>query len=138
MRRPPIDERLKAIPLFQRLTDRQLACVGTLATVLDIGAGRELIREGHVGREFFLVVEGEAEVTRDGEHLATLGPGTFFGETALLLDQPRNATVAAKTDMVVEVIERRDFKGLLEEYPDLYAPLLAATAQQLGDEPGIT
>ena len=84
------------------------------------------------------MVEGEAEVTREGEHLATLGPGTFFGETALLLDQPRNATVAAKTDMVVEVIERRDFKGLLEEYPDLYAPLLAATAQQLGDEPGIT
>lgn len=136
MRRPPIDERLKAIPLFQHLSDKQLAAVGTLATLLDISAGRELIREGQVGREFFLVVDGEAEVTRDGEHLATLGAGTFFGETALLLDQPRNATVVAKTDMVVEVIERRDFKGLLEEYPDLYAPLLAATAQQLADEPG--
>lgn len=138
MRRAPIDERLTAIPLFQKLTDKQLSTVASLATVLDIGAGRELIREGQVGREFFLVVEGEAEVTRDGEHVATLGPGTFFGETALLLDQPRNATVVATTDMVVEVIERRDFKGLLEEYPDLYAPLLAATAQQLADGPETT
>lgn len=133
MRRAPIDERLTAIPLFQNLSDKQLSTVAGLATVLDIGAGRELIREGQVGREFFLVVEGEAEVTRAGEHVATLGPGTFFGETALLLDQPRNATVVATTDMVVEVIERRDFKGILEEYPDLYAPLLAATAQQLAE-----
>ena len=136
MRRAPIDERLRAIPLFQHLTDKQLASVGGLATVLDIAVGRELIQEGQVGREFFLVVEGEAEVTRDGQHVATLGPGTFFGETALLLDQPRNATVVAKTNMVVEVIERLDFKGLLEKYPDLYAPLLAATAEQLADGPG--
>lgn len=138
MRRAPIDERLTAIPLFQHLTDKQLSTVASLATVLDIGAGRELIREGQVGREFFLVVDGEAEVTRAGEHVATLGPGAFFGETALLLDQPRNATVVATTDMVVEVIERRDFKGLLEEYPDLYAPLLAATAQQLDEGSGTT
>lgn len=131
MRKPPIDERLAAIPLFEHLSTKQLACVGSLATVLDIAAGRELIHEGATGREFFLVVEGEAEVRRAGEVIATLGPGTFFGETALLLDQPRNATVVAATDMVVEVIERRDFKGLLEEYPDLYAPLLEATAAQL-------
>ena len=136
MRRPPIDERLAAIPLFEHLDNRQLASVRALATVLDIDAGRELIREGATGREFFLVVEGEAEVSRDGVVVATLGPGTFFGETALLLDQPRNATVTAKTDMVVEVIERRDFKGLLEEYPDLYAPLLQATAHQLAENDG--
>lgn len=136
MRRSPIDERLAAIPLFEHLDHRQLASVGALATVLDISAGRELIREGANGREFFLVAEGEAEVSRGGEVVATLGPGTFFGETALLLDQPRNATVTAKTDMVVEVIERRDFKGLLEAYPDLYAPLLQATAHQLAENEG--
>ncbi len=136
MRRPPIDERLAAIPLFEHLDNRQLASVAALATVLDIDAGRELIREGATGREFFLVAEGEAEVVRGGEVVATLGPGTFFGETALLLDQPRNAAVRAKTDMVVEVIERRDFKGLLEEYPDLYAPLLEAVARQLAANEG--
>ena len=134
MRRPPIDERLATIPLFEHLDKRQLASIGGLATVLDVSAGRELIREGATGREFFLVVEGEAEVSRDGAVIATLGPGSFFGETALLLDQPRNATVTAKSDMVVEVIERRDFKGLLEKYPDLHAPLLEATARQLAEK----
>lgn len=65
--------------------------------------------------------------------VATRGPGTFFGETALLLDQPRNATVVALTDMTIEVIDRRDFKRLLDENPDLHAPLLEATAQRLAE-----
>ena len=60
MRRPPIDERLAAIPLFAGLDARQLTCVASLATPIDVGAGRELIREGQTGREFFLVIEGEA------------------------------------------------------------------------------
>ena len=85
------------------------------------------------GREFLVVVEGEAEVRRDGEVIATRGPGTFFGETALLLDRPRNASVVAKTDMTIEVIDRQDFRRLLEEYPDLYAPLLEAMAQRLAE-----
>jgi len=131
MRKGPIDERLAAIPLFANLSNKQLADVGGLATVIDVSAGRELIHEGALGREFFLVVDGEAEVSQGGEVIARLGPGTFFGETALLLDQPRNASVVAATDMQVEVIERRDFKDLLAEFPDLYAPLLAAAAAQL-------
>lgn len=131
MRKGPIDERLAAIPLFANLSNKQLVAVGGLATVVDVSAGRELIHEGAVGREFFLVVDGEAEVSRDGEVVARLGPGTFFGETALLFDQPRNANVVAATDMQVEVIERRDFKDLLAEFPELYAPLLAAAAEQL-------
>lgn len=133
MRRAPIDERLANIPLFANLSKKQLAALGGLATVVDVGAGRELIHQGGVGREFFLVVEGEAEVRRDGEVIAHRGPGTFFGETALLFDQPRNASVVALTDMQVEVIERRDFAELLLDFPDLYAPLLEAAAAQLAE-----
>ena len=52
---------------------------------------------------------------------------------ALLFDRPRNASVVARTDMTVEVIERKDFRRLLDEFPDLYAPLLEATAQRLAE-----
>jgi len=131
MRHSAGNERLAAIPLFGSLSAKQLAAVDQLVTTTDVPAGRELIREGEPGREFILVVEGEAEVRRDGEVLATRGPGSFFGETALPLDQPRNASVVAVTPMTIEVIDRRDFKRLLEEHPDLHAPLLDATAQRL-------
>lgn len=131
MRQSAGNERLAAIPLFGSLSAKQLAAVDQLVTTTDVPAGRELITQGAPGQEFILVVEGEAEVRRDGEVLATRGPGSFFGETALLLDQPRNASVVAVTPMTIEVIDRRDFRRLLEEHPDLHAPLLEATAQRL-------
>jgi len=137
MRKRAGTEQLAKIPLFKNLSAKQLAAVDGLMTPLDIGSGRELIREGERGREFFVVVDGEAEVRRDGEVIAVRGPGAFFGEIALLFDRPRNASVFARTDMTVEVIERKDFRRLLDEFPDLYAPLLEATAQRLAevDEP---
>jgi CRP-like cAMP-binding protein len=131
MRNRAGNERLAKIPLFQHLSAKQLAAVDALVTALDVPPGRVLIRQGEPGREFIVVVEGEAEVLRDGEVIATRGPGNFFGETALLLDQPRNASVVAKTAMTIEVIDRQDFRRLLEEYPDLHAPLLEAAAQRL-------
>ena len=126
-------DRLAKIPLFQKLSAKQLAAVDGLVTTIDVAAGRELIRQGEPGREFVVVVDGEAEVRRDGEVIAARGPGTFFGEMALLLDRPRNASVVATTDMTIEVIDRQDFRRLLEEFPDLHAPLLAATAQRLAE-----
>jgi CRP-like cAMP-binding protein len=125
------NDRLAKIPLFQSLSAKQLAVVDGLVTTIDVSAGRELIRQGEPGREFFLVISGEAEVRRDGEVIAIRGGGSFFGEMALLLDRPRNASVVAKTDMTIEVIDRQDFRRLLEEYPDLHAPLLEATAERL-------
>jgi CRP-like cAMP-binding protein len=124
---------LAKIPLFQNLSAKQLAAVDALVTTIDVPPGRELMLQGETGREFVVVVAGEAEVRRDGEVIATRGPGTFFGETALLLDRPRNASVVAKSDMTIDVIDRQDFRRLLEEYPDLYAPLLEAAAQRLAE-----
>ena len=122
---------LADIPLFAKLSRKQLAAVDQLLTTIDVKQGRELIREGETGREFMMVIDGEAEVRRNGEVLAVRGPGTFFGETALLLSQPRNASVVARTDMTIDVIDRAAFRRLLEDHPDLYAPLLEATAQRL-------
>ncbi len=133
MRHRAGNERLAKIPLFQNLSAKQLAAVDGLVTTIDVAAGRELIRQGETGREFIVVVAGEAEVRRDGHVLAVRGPGTFFGETALLLDRPRNASVVATTDMTIEVIDRQAFRQLLHDYPDLHAPLLEATAERLAD-----
>ena len=133
MRNKSGNERLGTIPLFQNLSAKQLAAVDALVTTIDVPAGRELIRQGEAGREFVIVVTGEAEVLRDGAVIATRGEGSFFGETALLLDQPRNASVVAKTAMTIDVIDRQDFRRLLEEYPDLHAPLLEATAQRIAE-----
>jgi CRP-like cAMP-binding protein len=132
MRKRAGDE-LGRIPLFQHLSAKQLAAVDGLVTTIDVAAGRVLIRQGESGREFLVVVDGEAEVRRDGDVIAVRGPGTFFGEMALLLDRPRNASVVAKTAMTIDVIERNDFRRLLDEYPDLHAPLLEATAQRLAE-----
>ena len=122
---------LADIPLFQSLSPKQLAAVDALVTTIDVPAGRVLIRQGEPGREFVVVIEGDAEVHRDGDVIATRGAGSFFGETALLLDQPRNASVVAKTAMTIDVIDRQDFRRLLEEYPELHAPLLEAAARRL-------
>jgi CRP-like cAMP-binding protein len=127
------NERLGNIPLFQNLSAKQLAAVDRLVTTVDVAAGRELIRQGETGREFIVVVNGEAEVRRDGEVIAVRGSGSFFGEMALLLKRPRNASVVARTEMTIEVIDRQDFRRLLEEFPDLHAPLLEATAQRLAE-----
>jgi CRP-like cAMP-binding protein len=126
-------ERLAKIPLFRSLSAKQLAAVDGLVTTIDVAPGRELIRQGETGREFVVVIAGEAEVRRDGEVIAVRGPGTFFGEMALLPDRPRNASVVATTDMTIEVIDRQDFRRLLKEFPDLHAPLLEATAQRLAE-----
>jgi CRP-like cAMP-binding protein len=124
---------LAKIPLFQNLSAKQLAAIDGLVTTIDVAPGRELIRQGELGREFVVVVDGEAEVRRDGEVIAVRGPGSFFGEMALLLERPRNASVVARTDMTIDVIDRQDFRRLLEEFPDLHAPLLEATAQRLAE-----
>ncbi len=81
--------------------------------------------------KFFVVISGEAEI-RKGDHVVAFrGPNDFYGEISLLLDRPRTATVVARSDMTLEVIERRDFKQLLADHPELYEPLLTAMAERL-------
>ena len=91
--------RLKSIPLFKDVPDEELAQIAPFAQEVTVDAGRELVREGDFSYEFMAIEEGEAEVTRDGEHVADLGPGDFFGEMGLLEKTLRNATVTAKTPM---------------------------------------
>jgi len=113
--RIPAEEmaRLRATDLFAPLPSQALERVARDLVPLDVPAGDVLIREGEPGRRFYVVTAGRAIVTRDGATIAERGPGDYFGEVALLLDQPRNATVTAVTDLRVFVLERDEFLRVL-------------------------
>jgi CRP-like cAMP-binding protein len=130
-RQESTDERLARIPLFEGLSKRQLSQVSSLMTPLDLKAGKVLARQGEVGREFLILLEGQVEVARDGKIIAVRGPGDFIGEIALLDNRPRTATVTARTDVVVEVLNRGEFASLLAEAPELSAQVMATMARRL-------
>src|SRR6476646_10746374 len=97
-------ELIKSAPLFDNCSKKELQQIARIADELDIRAGKVMIREGERGREFFVIISGEVEVRRKGRKMATLGPGSFVGEMALLSKIPRVATVTATTPLDVLVI----------------------------------
>jgi len=98
-----------------------------------VPAGRTIISQGDLGQEFALIVSGEAQVIKDGVVVATIGPGTYFGEVALLDSVPRTASVVAATDLVLEVLDRRGFNTLLDDLPQLSRSLLTGMAHRLSE-----
>jgi CRP-like cAMP-binding protein len=118
-RRTPLDaSRLKSIPLFQDVPDEELGQIATFAQEVTVDQGRELVREGDFSYEFMAIEEGEAEVTRHGDHVNDLGPGDFFGEMGLLEKTLRNATVTAKTQMKLVTLTGWDLKRMERHIPD--------------------
>jgi CRP/FNR family cyclic AMP-dependent transcriptional regulator len=110
--------RLKSIPLFEEVGDEELAQISPFATEVSVEEGRELVREGDFSYEFMAIEEGEAEVTRAGEHVANLGPGDFFGEMGLLERTLRNATVTAKTPVRLVTLTGWDLKRVERAAPE--------------------
>ena len=105
-------EQVQQTKLFANCTKDELRIIASLTTMKDVASGAVLAEQGKVGREFFVVTEGSATASRNGEWLAELGPGSFFGELALLDGGPRTATVVADTDMTLLVLSRTEFKSL--------------------------
>ncbi len=126
-------DHLASVPLFAGLSKKELQEVARAADEIDVEAGKELVTEGRTGHEFFLIVGGEATVKRHNRRIATLGPGDYFGELALLDRGPRSATVFAGTDMRLLVLGQREFAGLLETLPGIASKLLRAMAKRLRD-----
>ena len=122
---------LRGIRLFAGCTATELA---RLAQLFDEGwraAGTTLVREGRPGSEFYVIVAGRAEATLRGQHLATLGPGDFFGEMSLLEVAPRAATVVAETDLSLLVLEPRGFASLLAVAPTVGMKMMRSMSQRL-------
>src|SRR5918995_4358782 len=89
-------EALKRAPLFEGLSRKELVELARVTEDLEIPPGKVLCKEGEIGHEFFVIVDGEVEVTRKGKRVATRAGGEFFGEIALLEKTRRTATVTAK------------------------------------------
>jgi CRP-like cAMP-binding protein len=117
---------LKTIPLFGSLGRRELERLSRWADEVDLEAGKHVVDQGRLAYEFFVIVDGTAEVLRDGEHVNDLGPGDFFGEMALESHDRRSATVTATTALRVAVMLERDFHEMEAEMPEVAARIREA------------
>jgi CRP-like cAMP-binding protein len=121
-------DHLASVSLFSACSKKELQAVARASDQVDLAAGRALCEQGSIGREAFVILEGKAEVKRNGRKVATLGPGDTFGELALLDHGPRTATVTAVTPLKVLVIGAREFAGILDEVPPIAHKLLKSLA----------
>jgi CRP/FNR family cyclic AMP-dependent transcriptional regulator len=119
------------VPLFAGLSKSERGQVASIADEIDFPADKVLIREGERGREFFVLLEGEADVVRKGKKLATRRPGEFFGEIALVSSLPRIATVKTREPVRTLVIRDVDFRALLQRTPAIAVKVLQAVADRL-------
>ena len=122
---------LKRAPLFDGLSKKELVALARVTEDLEIPAGGVLCKEGETGQEFFVIVDGKIEVSRNGRPLAGRGGGDFVGEIALLEDVPRTATVKAKTKLRVFVLTRKDFRHLIDENPSVERKVMRALARRV-------
>lgn len=124
-------EALKRIPLFEGLSRKELVELARITEDVEVPEGKVLCKEGELGHEFFVIIDGEAEVTRRGKRLATDRGGEFFGEIALLENGPRVATVTAKTPLRFFVLTSQDFRRLLDRNPKVERKVLHTLARRV-------
>lgn len=122
---------IRSLPLFADCTPEEIAEVAAIADEIDLPAGRILATEQAVGREFVVLVDGEADVLHGDRHVATLSAGDFFGEIALMTGRRRTATVVARTPVRALVVEVHAFLRLMEDAPGIRAKVQRAMADRV-------
>jgi CRP-like cAMP-binding protein len=122
---------IKRVPLFEKLSKQGLQEVASVADEIDLPEGKALTTEGERGREFFVLLDGGAEVRQRGKRIATLGRGDFLGEIALVTKLPRTATVTTTSPVRALVITERDFTALLKRSPAVGQGVLQALGERL-------
>ena len=123
--------RVRDIPIFKHLSKSELQRLADWLQVQSVPAGHQLVREGAFAHEFFLIEDGEAVVLQDGERIAALGPGDFFGEIGLLETERRTASVVATTPMEVIVMFQPEFEQMKKELPTVADQVQAAIRARL-------
>ncbi len=122
---------LRGVSLFSACSNRELSRIASLADEIDVPEGRVLTRQGDVGREFFVVVDGRARASVRGRKSQRLRAGDSFGEMSLLDQGPRSATVTADTDMHLLVLDSRSFFALIEDVPSVARKIMRVLAERL-------
>ena len=131
LRRDAKIELLKRVPLFAGCSKSELRELAKTADELDLREGTVLTREGRPGREFFVLVDGTARVSKAGRKIAELRAGDWFGEIALITNSPRTATVTATSPVDVLVITDRRFRTLVETMPSIALKVLSCVGERL-------
>jgi CRP/FNR family cyclic AMP-dependent transcriptional regulator len=124
-------ELIRKIPLFKHCSTKEVGQIAGIADEIDLNEGKELIQEGKPGREFFVLVEGKADVLRKGRKINSLKGGDFFGEIAIIKRSPRTATVKATSPVRALVITERNFRTLLDRAPEIERKVLEELADRL-------
>jgi len=124
-------DRLGKVRLFSACTKKELALIGKASDEVTVETGKDIVTEGSTGHEFFMILDGEANVSRGGKKVAALSGGDYFGELSILDRSPRNATVTATTPMTLLVLGQREFSGVLDEVPGLAHKLLITMAHRV-------
>lgn len=130
----PVDEKLehlRRVPLFSKMGRSELERLGALADEVQVGLDTILAEQGHIGHDFFIVLDGRVMVLDGNTPVRTLGPGEFFGEIALIETVPRTATVRAEGIVTLLVIGHREFNALMDEFPTVRVAVLDALAERL-------
>jgi CRP-like cAMP-binding protein len=125
---------IRKVPLFARCSRTELKEIALLADEIDLHEGTEMTRQGAPGREFFVLLDGTADVKKNRRRVNTLGPGDFFGEIALVSREPRTATVIATSPVRALVITDRSFRRLLDDAPQVQTKVMEAMAERLAPE----
>ncbi len=125
-------ERIKSVPPFDSLPDDVRERFAVWVDELKVDKGRHLAEQGDWAYELFVIEDGTAEVHQDGEKIAELGPGEFFGEMGVLERAPRNATVIAKTPMRLFTLSHWDVKRLERQWPEAVGQLREVVEQRRG------
>lgn len=126
-------DHLASVPLFRGMTRKELRDIAKATVEVNIDEGSEFVTQGDVGREAFVLVEGTADVIRNGKKIAELRPGDCVGELALLDHGPRTASVVAATPVTALVLGPREFTGVLDQVATLNHKLLGALASRVRD-----
>jgi PPM family protein phosphatase len=124
-------ETLKKIPLFRYLTYQELVKILNITFIENAREGANIIKEGDTGEELYIVLAGKVSVSRGGKEIVDLHPGVHFGEMALVDQSPRSATIVAKEDTRLLVVERKNFYRLIRKEPVLAVKLLWSFVQVL-------
>jgi CRP/FNR family cyclic AMP-dependent transcriptional regulator len=127
----PVVDHLKTVPLFEGMTEQALEAVAGLANEIRFEDGQTVTVEGEPGDSFYVLVDGQLRVSRQGKTIRDLGPGDFLGEISLIDGRPRSATTVALGPVDALVIERPAFQELMDRFGAVRLGILMALSDRI-------